>query len=100
MILRLFCCYLYNIFCSNKFSSFTRIRYKNKRAKSYFYVNLRTVNVSSVYITTCTPIIQWKLGSDKKVSIDIPDGGGSKPVHATEPDPVKPNMPMIPVTRL
>ena len=56
--------------------------------------------MSSVYITTCTPIIQWKLGSDKKVSIDIPDGGGSKPVHTTEPDPVKPNMPMIPVTRL
>ena len=45
-------------------------------------------------------VIQRKLGSDKKVPIDLPDGGGSKPVQTTEPDPVKPNMPMIPVTRL
>ena len=43
---------------------------------------------------------QRKLESDKRIPIDIPDGGGSKPVHTTEPDPVKPNMPMIPVTRL
>ena len=51
---------------------------------------------------SCTSmyVIQRKLGSDKKVPIDIPDGGGSKPVQTTEPDPVKPNMPMIPVTRL
>ena len=42
---------------------------------------------------------QRKLGSDKIVPIDIPDGGGSKPV-TTEPDPMKPNMPIIPVTRL
>ena len=45
-------------------------------------------------------IKQRKLESDKRIPIDIPDGGGSKPVHTTEPDPVKPNMPMIPVTRL
>ena len=54
------------------------------------------------YLILCTSmyIIQRKLESDKRIPIDIPDGGGSKPVHTTEPDPVKPNMPMIPVTRL
>ena len=61
-----------------------------KRAKSYFYL----IQCTSMYI------IQRKLESDKRIPIDIPDGGGSKPVHTTEPDPVKPNMPMIPVTRL
>ena len=64
-----------------------------KRAKSYFYINCTNL-CTSMYV------IQRKLGSDKKVPIDIPDGGGSKPVQTTEPDPVKPNMPMIPVTRL
>ena len=35
----------------------------------------------------------------KRVSIDVPDVGGSKPV-TTESDAMKPNISIIPVTRL
>ena len=41
--------------------------------------------------------IQQKLGGNKIVPIDSPDGGGSKPV-ATEADPIKPNKPIPSVT--